>query len=45
MSWFVRNLRDMQWQENELGATAEFDRPQHFDEFGINVTSLDPGNR
>lgn len=25
--WFVRNVRDMQWQENELGATAEFDRP------------------
>jgi uncharacterized cupin superfamily protein len=41
--WFVRNIRDLQWQENELGATAEFDRPQHFDELGINVTSLEPG--
>ena len=43
MSWFVRNARDMQWQENELGATAEFDRPERFDEFGINLTSLEPG--
>ena len=43
MSWFVRNVRELQWQENELGATAEFDRPEHFDEFGINLTSLAPG--
>jgi uncharacterized cupin superfamily protein len=43
VSWFVRNVRDLQWQENELGATAEFDRPDRFDEFGINLTSLEPG--
>jgi uncharacterized cupin superfamily protein len=43
VSWFVRNVRDMRWQENELGATAEFDRPEHFEEFGINLTSLEPG--
>lgn len=34
----------MQWQENELGATVELDRGRdHFDEFGINLTALRPG--
>jgi hypothetical protein len=24
--WFVANVRDLRWQENELGATCEFDK-------------------
>ena len=43
MSWFVRNMRDMRWQENELGATCEFEGDEHFPEFGINLTALQPG--
>jgi uncharacterized cupin superfamily protein len=41
--WFVRNVRDMQWLENELGATAEFDGDERFPELGINLTVLAPG--
>jgi uncharacterized cupin superfamily protein len=44
VSWWVRNVRDLRWQENELGATCEFDKHQErFDEFGINLTVLEPG--
>ncbi len=46
MSWFVRNVRDMQWRENELGATTDFDSgsgDERFEEFGINLTVLRPG--
>jgi uncharacterized cupin superfamily protein len=46
VSWSVRNVREMQWQENELGATVEFENRaagEHFDEFGINLTVLRPG--
>lgn len=43
-AWWVRNVRDLRWQENELGATCEFDKHQdRFEEFGINVTVLQPG--
>jgi len=43
-SWWVRNVRDMGWQENELGASCEFDKHTgRFEEFGINLTSLEPG--
>jgi len=42
--WFVRNARDARWKENELGATCEFEEDGvHFDELGINLTSLRPG--
>src|SRR5262245_10209929 len=41
--WFVRSARDMQWQENELGATAEFEGEGHFEQLGINLTWLQPG--
>jgi uncharacterized cupin superfamily protein len=42
--WFVANVRDLSWQENELGATCEFDKHrERFDEFGINLTVLRPG--
>jgi uncharacterized cupin superfamily protein len=34
----------MRWQENELGATCEFDKHrERFGEFGINLTVLRPG--
>ena len=43
-SFFVANVRDLRWQENELGATCEFDtHRERFDEFGINLTVLQPG--
>jgi uncharacterized cupin superfamily protein len=41
--WFVANARELPWQENELGATCEFDKHrERFDEFGINLTVLRP---
>jgi hypothetical protein len=44
--WFVANVRELQWQENELGATCEFDKQrERFPEFGINLTVLRQGNR
>jgi uncharacterized cupin superfamily protein len=34
----------MQWRENELGATVDFDyESERFPEFGINLTALKPG--
>jgi uncharacterized cupin superfamily protein len=42
--WFVANVRNLLWQENELGATCEFDKHRdRFQEFGINLTVLEPG--
>jgi uncharacterized cupin superfamily protein len=44
VTWWIRNVRQMRWQENELGASAEFDKwTDRFDEFGINLTALQPG--
>jgi uncharacterized cupin superfamily protein len=44
VSWWVQSVRDLRWQENELGATCEFDKhTERFDEFGINLTALKPG--
>ena len=43
MTWWVRNVRETRWQENELGATSEFDKDgERFPEFGINLTVLQP---
>ena len=43
-SYFVANVRDLRWQENELGASCEFDKHrERFPEFGINLTVLQPG--
>ena len=43
-SYFVANVRELRWQENELGATCEFDKHrERFGEFGINLTVLAPG--
>ncbi|HZO33654.1 MAG TPA: cupin domain-containing protein [Gaiellaceae bacterium] len=42
--YFVANVRDLRWQENELGATCEFDKHiERFPEVGINLTALQPG--
>ena len=42
--WFVANVRGLRWQENELGASCEFDKHrERFQEFGINLTVLQPG--
>ena len=41
--WFVANVSELRWQENELGATCEFDKHrERFDGFGINLTVLRP---
>jgi uncharacterized cupin superfamily protein len=41
--WFVANVRELRWQENELGATCEFDKHRdRFDQFGVNLTVLRP---
>ena len=41
--WFVANVRDLPWQENELGASCEFDKHrERFDQVGINLTVLRP---
>jgi uncharacterized cupin superfamily protein len=42
--WFVKNVRELRWQENELGASCEFDKQREaFPEFGINLTVLQAG--
>jgi uncharacterized cupin superfamily protein len=42
--WFVQNVRELRWQENELGVSCEFDKHRDaFPEFGINLTVLQPG--
>ena len=43
-SYFVANVRQLRWQENELGASCEFDKHrERFPELGINLTVLAPG--
>lgn len=44
MSWWVRSVREMPWRANELGSTVDFDYDvDRFEEFGINLTVLEPG--
>ena len=44
MTWWTRNVREMQWRANELGSTVDFDYDvDRFEEFGINLTVLEPG--
>ena len=41
--WFVANVGELPWQENELGASCEFDKHrERFAELGINLTVLRP---
>ncbi|HEY4349339.1 MAG TPA: cupin domain-containing protein [Gaiellaceae bacterium] len=42
--WFVASVRELPWQENELGSTCEFDKHrERFAALGINLTVLRPG--
>ena len=41
--WFVLNARDARWRENELGAFCTFEGDVRFDEVGINLNALQPG--
>jgi len=41
--WFVLNARDARWRENELGAFCSFEGDVRFDEVGINLNALQPG--
>ena len=42
-SYFVANVRQLRWQENELGASCEFDKHrERFPELGINPPSSWP---
>ena len=44
MSFWVRNVREMPWRANELGATVDFDYDvERFEGLGINLTVLEPG--
>jgi len=44
VNWLVRNVREMPWRANELGSTVDFDYDvDRFEEFGINLTVLEPG--
>ncbi|MES1247779.1 MAG: cupin domain-containing protein [Actinomycetota bacterium] len=44
MRWWVESVRDLRWQENELGVSCEFDKhTERFAEVGINLTALQPG--
>jgi len=44
VSFWVRNVREMPWRANELGATVDFDYDvERFEGLGINLTVLEPG--
>jgi len=44
--WFVVNAREMRWfGSDELGKYCHFEGDVRFDELGINVSVLDPGQR
>ena len=44
MSFWIRNVREMPWRANELGATVDFDYDvERFEELGINLTVLESG--
>jgi uncharacterized cupin superfamily protein len=41
--WFVQNVRDARWRQNELGLLCDFERHVEFPEFGINLKVIEPG--
>ena len=44
MSWFVRNIRDVQWFDGgKFGVYGDFQGGVHFDEFGFNFGVVWPG--
>jgi len=44
MSWFVRNIRDVQWFDaGRFGVYGDFERGERFPEFGFNFGVVWPG--
>jgi uncharacterized cupin superfamily protein len=44
MSWFVRNIRDVQWYDaGRFGVYGDFERGEQFPEFGFNFGVVWPG--
>jgi uncharacterized cupin superfamily protein len=44
MSWHIANIREAQWyDEGPFGVSGNFQRDEHFDEFGFNFAVLWPG--
>ena len=41
--WFVVNSREARWRGNELGSYTPFEGGARFEEFGINIQVLEPG--
>ncbi len=44
MSWFIRNIRDVQWYDGgQLGVYGSFEQGERFPEFGFNFGVVWPG--
>ena len=44
MSWFIRNIRDVQWFDaGSFGVYGDFQGDEHFEEFGFNFGVVWPG--
>ena len=44
MTWHIANIRDTNWyQEGPFGVSGNFQRDEHFDEFGFNFAVVWPG--
>jgi Uncharacterized conserved protein, contains double-stranded beta-helix domain len=41
--WFVLSARDARWQEGDFGAFARFEGDARFQQLGINIGVLEPG--
>jgi uncharacterized cupin superfamily protein len=41
--WFVVNARDAQWFDGELGAFTRFEGETRFEQIGINIAVVQPG--
>jgi mannose-6-phosphate isomerase-like protein (cupin superfamily) len=43
LSWFIRNMRDVQWYGDGLSAYGDFEQGEPFPEFGLNFVVAWPG--
>lgn len=43
MSWFVRNIRDVQWRSSPFGTYGDFEQGEPFPELGFNFGLVWPG--
>ena len=44
MSWFIRNIRDVQWYDaGRFGVYGDFEQGERFPEFGFNFGVVWPG--